>query len=531
MAVLLLGLCATGSAWSAPLERLLMPGKLTRAHADLEDDCSECHTSFSQTAQQKLCRDCHDKVDRDMLDKRGFHGLSPAVAGTECTQCHSEHKGRDADIVGLVPTLFDHAHTDFALEGAHGKLPCKDCHADGKPMRDAPGACFDCHRKDDVHEGQMGKTCQDCHGTQTWRKSEFDHDTTDFPLTGAHGEVACASCHADRRYENTPTDCAACHGLQDRHGGLFGQRCDDCHVTKAWTKARFDHAKTDFPLKGRHRDADCHACHTERTRDRELPTACVDCHRGSDFHQGRFGGQCADCHSEQGWATSGFDHDRDTTFPLRGAHRGRSCTSCHSGELPRPRGKGTKLVARACVDCHRVDDVHRGAQGDRCDACHRQEAWPDSLRFDHDLTRFPLVGMHATASCAECHMDEAYRATPQACRSCHESDDAHDGALGPDCAACHNPGGWTRWVFDHDRQTDFPLEGSHAQLHCKACHREPVERMSAIELGSGCYACHANDDPHRGGFGQNCERCHQASAFSDIRISSQVRGASSKEAR
>ncbi|MFA5939617.1 MAG: cytochrome c3 family protein [Sinimarinibacterium sp.] len=529
-AALLLALWAL-SASAAPLEKLLMPGKLAQAHAKYEDDCAQCHTSFSKSEQAQLCRSCHDKIDADIRTRKGFHGLSPAVQGVECRQCHSDHKGREADIVGLVPALLDHKLTDFPLKGAHLKTPCGGCHAQGKPLRDAQGTCIECHRDDDVHKTQMGQKCQDCHGEQSWRKSEFDHDKTDFPLKDKHRDVACASCHPDRKYEKTPKACASCHGLQDRHGGLFGDRCADCHDTRGWAEARFDHGKTDFPLQGRHRSAECHACHSERTRGQQLPTQCYDCHRGSDIHQGRFGRQCAQCHSSDGWSKKAFDHDRDTSFALRGAHRKPDCGACHAGgTVSGVRKSDKKAAARACIDCHRADDTHRGQQGDRCDNCHQDKSWREGVRFDHDLTRFPLAGLHATVPCAECHVDDAYRATAQACKACHADDDTHKGTLGGACESCHTPAGWARWSFDHDRQTDYPLESAHREAACGACHRDAVARTSDIELASDCQACHASDDAHRGGFGSNCARCHQPTSFSDVRVSSQIRDRRSREA-
>ncbi|TJY59444.1 cytochrome C [Sinimarinibacterium sp. CAU 1509] len=522
-------LCAALPAQAAPLEKLLMPGPLTEAHAKYEDDCAQCHKSFSRSIQQQQCRDCHDKVSADIDSKRGFHGLSPQVASLECRQCHTEHKGRKADIVGLSPALFDHAVTDFALEGLHGKVPCADCHVAGKPMRDAPHACNDCHQKDDVHKGQMKDQCQDCHSAKSWRKSEFDHSQTHFPLKDSHRDVACASCHPDRRYKDTPTACASCHGLQDRHGGLFGDRCADCHGAKDWKSARFDHSKTKFPLLGRHRSADCHSCHTEQTRNKTLPTQCIDCHRGSDVHQGRFGRACDSCHSVESWSKKSFDHDRETQFPLQGPHRTVGCSSCHAGAMSMAGKQPKSTPARACVDCHRVDDVHHGQQGDRCDACHQVKSWREGVKFDHDLTLFPLVGLHATASCNECHLDSNYRATATTCNSCHKTDDPHRGAFGTQCQSCHNPAGWQRWTFDHDKQTDFPLEGRHQQAQCESCHKPPVAHTDGIKLDRSCNSCHASDDAHHGGFGKNCERCHQPSAFGDVRIG--PRAARTKEAQ
>ena len=122
-----------------------------------------------------------------------------------------------------------------------------------------------------------------------------------------------------------------------------------------WKQTRFDHASTKFPLVGRHVKVACAACHPSQ-RYKNTPTDCVSCHRLDDAHQGRFGPACADCHSAKGWKVTGFDHDRDTHFPLRGAHHGLSCQpgnpfsevlvqqpGCDSGCKPHHQDRGQAL--------------------------------------------------------------------------------------------------------------------------------------------------------------------------------------------
>lgn len=510
---LALALLAPGFARAAPLEKLLMPGELTSAHAKLEQDCKQCHESFSRGDQARLCRTCHDKVDRDIANKRGFHGTSPQASTHDCHDCHSEHKGRDADIVGLKPALFDHRQTDFALQGAHRVLECSACHARDKPHREAASACNACHKKDDVHRGQMGAQCQDCHSAEGWGASGFNHDKTKFPLRDRHKEADCAACHPDRKYQGTTTSCAGCHRLQDPHGGLFGAQCGSCHGAKAWDLARFDHgAKTRFPLAGRHRTVECHACHTEKTRGKALPQDCASCHRASDIHQGRFGADCASCHTAETWKKKSFDHDRGTGFPLRGAHRSVACNACHATV---PAAKGAATAARGCADCHGARDPHRGQLGARCGTCHDESSWTRQVKFDHELTRFPLLGLHTTVGCPECHAAGTHKSTPTDCASCHRDDDPHEGAFGPQCERCHAATGWRGATFDHDRQTRFPLDRGHAGLACKDCHRRAA---ATARLDTGCNACHAADDAHGGRFGADCARCHDTASFRNTAI-------------
>ena len=100
-------------------ETLLMPGKLSSAHAKYEEDCSQCHNRANRSQQRQLCLDCHKPIAEDIAGKRGFHGNAPGMANAQCSACHSEHLGRDADIVRLSRAAFDHQLTDFPLKGAH----------------------------------------------------------------------------------------------------------------------------------------------------------------------------------------------------------------------------------------------------------------------------------------------------------------------------------------------------------------------------------------------------------------------------
>ncbi len=164
------------TADAASLETLMMPGKLIEGHAKFEGQCIKCHEHFSKRGQSRLCLDCHKKVAADVRVHKGFHGRIRDIDSTECTLCHTEHKGRSADIVMLDKDTFEHSATDFPLKGAHIDVRCASCHKAGRKYREALSGCIDCHRNDDPHNGHLGTDCARCHTVQAWRKVEFDHD-------------------------------------------------------------------------------------------------------------------------------------------------------------------------------------------------------------------------------------------------------------------------------------------------------------------------------------------------------------------
>jgi len=555
-------------------EKVLMPGDLSQAHAGFESDCDSCHEKFRKKGQSRKCLACHDHADiaRDIEERKGFHGRLGRMASDGCDTCHGEHLGRDADIVNLSKAEFDHGKTDFPLKAGHGRLACRSCHEKEKKYREAPVSCHGCHEADDVHHGKLGKECDKCHRESGWRETRFDHDKTRFRLVGRHKEVACLLCHPGNRYKDVPRDCIACHRQDDVHSGGYGDKCFECHSSKKWQAIVFDHGKkTKYPLKGAHRSVSCTGCHGENLKQKKPRKRCVACHRKDDWHKGRNGEKCESCHRENRWDENRFDHAK-TRFRLAGKHRDIPCVACHKGN-PRDerdrrscrachvtddvhrggagpkcadchnpagwkkvkfdherdagfalRGRHGRLgcfechhqapkelpLATSCYDCHRRDDVHKGREGKQCQRCHSEDGWLGQVRFDHDLSAFPLIGQHALVSCEACHLTADFKAASRDCISCHEPEDVHGGTLGRSCGRCHNPNAWSAWLFEHDRQTRFPLEGAHAELKCDKCH---VKKAEEIQQSRHCASCHAKDDVHEGRFGRRCERCHGQKTF------------------
>src|SRR5690348_627332 len=94
----LLGALALTPAYAQNLERAIMPGPLSEAHARLEGECGNCHVRFNRAEQSQRCLDCHKEVASDVRDRRGYHGR---LAERQCSSCHTEHKGRATRIVRL----------------------------------------------------------------------------------------------------------------------------------------------------------------------------------------------------------------------------------------------------------------------------------------------------------------------------------------------------------------------------------------------------------------------------------------------
>ncbi len=503
------GLSPWGQSRAASLETLLMPGKVTTAHAKIEAECGKCHDRANRPNQLNLCLDCHKPIAADIRDRRGLHGRRDNAADTQCSACHTEHLGREGQIVNLMAQQFDHARTDFQLEGGHRQVACTSCHKVGKKFSEAPGRCSDCHKSADPHEGKLGTDCAACHATTRWSEVRYDHAQTRFPLQGHHAEIACTACHAGNHWKDTPMQCVSCHATDDVHRTSRGIKCGDCHTQSAWDTAKFDHAKeTGFALLGAHSRATCQSCHVSGRYEDKLPKDCLGCHAAADSHAGRLGVKCESCHDSKAWKPASFDHTRDGKYALEGAHARLACHDCHTAAVAKQK------LGKDCIGCHRAKDVHGGKLGRQCESCHGIERWKADLRFDHDLTDYPLVGQHVVVPCEQCHTTRKYKDAAKGCIDCHASTDIHKGGLGKDCARCHSTNGWNLWEFDHEHESGFALTGAHGKLQCSACHRQPAGQ---VKLGKDCASCHTKDDIHLGQFGRQCSRCHSTISFHRVR--------------
>ena len=128
-----------------------------------------------------------------------------AAFPTDCSACHSTKDWLNA--------VFNHSATKFPLAGAHAPLACSACHANGQ-FATLATTCVSCHlknfqaTKNPPHTASgFPQTCEVCHTSTAWSPATFSHGTTKFPLTGAHVNTPCASCHIGNVFAGTPTDC------------------------------------------------------------------------------------------------------------------------------------------------------------------------------------------------------------------------------------------------------------------------------------------------------------------------------------
>jgi hypothetical protein len=537
--------------------------------------CEKCHAMKYRTAPAAAlsvrksgagwiglttdCAACHEDPHQGGL-------------GSRCAECH------DASTWKAAPG-FSHDSTDYPLTGKHASVKCAECHENSRPgmgraraATSAPvfspvahASCADCHT--DPHAGQLGPKCADCHVTTGFgavEKGRFDHNRTRYRLTGAHATVACADCHGKfgTAGEKRPgfATCTACH--RDPHGGtatVAGQAvdCAACHGTAGFAPATLavaEHARTRYPLQGRHAKVDCARCHgheaaevprwgTARVIMRPAFERCEACHsteaHGSQLASLAAAGECAACHVVGDWKPSLVDeaaHAR-TRLPLDGRHGEISCRACHGAErkgIPAlavgTSGK-SKFLFRipevTCSACHQ--DPHGGrlaeagarARRDGCLACHDTRTFRPSTSdvAGHVEFGFALDGAHRATPCFACHEEMKRPSTPRSaslvgggrpvpalfeakrdCSGCHQ--DIHGAQFagrsdGGRCDACHGVEGFAPATrFDHVRNARFSTKGAHSAVPCIKCHpHDPASKdpraLVYRPVSSRCESCHA----------------------------------------
>ena len=243
--------------------------------------------------------------------------------------------------------------------------------------------CYGCH-SDDYNQttnpphqaSQYSTNCESCHTETSWQPSTFNHNQTQFPLTGSHTTTDCISCHANG-YTGTTTICSECH-TQDyntsqnpNHGSIgIPTECETCHTTNAnWNPATFPIHNNYYVLQGAHVSIanQCVECHNGNYTN--TTNTCYGCHT-TDYNQtnnpphasAQFPTDCEACHTQNVWDPSTFNHDQQY-FPIySGKHEGEwnLCADCHTNV--------SNYAIFSCIDCHEhrqsaMVDEHQGVSG------------------------------------------------------------------------------------------------------------------------------------------------------------------------
>lgn len=229
--------------------------------------------------------------------------------------------------------------------------------------------------------------------------------------------------------------------------------------------------------------------------------------------------ECDACHSGDGWKVNpkevAFDHNK-THFPLYGQHQSVNCKNCH-------RSLEFSKGPTDCRSCH--TDMHNNTVGWDCARCHNSKSWiVTNITQMHQLTRFPLLGRHATADCYSCHPSGSllkFEPLGINCYDCHKSDylattspNHQSSGYSTNCLQCHTMTS-PDWLAAGINHSFFPLQGGHA-ISCIQCHKSGTYAA----LPKECNSCHASDydkttnPSHQlSNIPRTCESCHNINSW------------------
>lgn len=383
-------------------------------------------------------------------------------------------------------------------------------------------------------------------------------------LSRAHqkleGTDNCTQCH-EVGQTISGAKCLACHTeikkqFDNKRGFHFsesGKQCVDCHKdhlgrdakTMMFDEQSFVHTKSGFALSGKHSNVKCEQCHaTKYIKDEDvkkrlaefphktflgLNQSCSSCHE--DTHKGRFKDECSSCHTPARWKPASKFNHATLAFKLEGEHAKVECSKCHSSLSSKKNLVDfmTKIFFD-CTPCHATPHGEKFS-GKECKSCHSTQGWRATMKktFDHKLTAFNLVGLHATVKCEKCHQPnkkkaKSLRLAHERCTDCHS--DKHNGEFlaryKNDCKVCHDENGFKPSTFtlaQHNEST-FKLSGAHTATMCSSCHvkKETMQLRFHFE-NQRCESCH--NDPHRGEFknvmlNDGCAKCHSTEQWKSV---------------
>ncbi len=299
-----------------------------------------------------------------------------------------------------------------------------------------------------------------------------------------------------------------------------------------------DLAEPHSHLEGMSHCTECHTLGQKVSNDK-----CLSCHKllkeridsNSGFHSSSeiSGKQCVICHSDHHgkkfqmirFEKGKFNHQL-TGYKLDGAHVKQECSSCHKKQFISQKEikekKYTYLgLSQECKSCH--DDYHQNSLSANCLDCHDLNSFKEAPKFDHNNSKFTLLGKHQNVKCVECHIvkqlngkrfQEFAGVSFKNCTSCHK--DVHENKFGQNCTKCHSEQSFqiikSIGSFDHN-STNFKLENKHQSVDCKKCHKskltDPVKHSSCTD----CHTDYHQSEFVRNGIIEDCSSCHDTKGF------------------
>ena len=300
------------------------------------------------------------------------------------------------------------------------------------------------------------------------------------------GDLAVSHSHLEGL-----SNCTECHTLGQK---VSNDKCLACHTD---LKERIDQKKGYHSSK-EISSKECITCHSD--------------HHGLKFEMIRFD-------------KDDFDHTL-TGYELLGAHKDKKCEDCHKDDFIADKKikdkKYTFLgLGTDCLSCHA--DYHQNTLSVDCKQCHDYNLFKPASGFDHNNTKFNLVGKHKDVVCGECHkvttkngqqFQEFSGIAFESCTNCHV--DVHNNKFGQNCTKCHSEQSFQvikgMSDFDHN-STNYKLENKHLLVNCTDCHKTKLTDPLAHNKCTDCHTDYHERQFVVSKYAPDCSDCHSTKGF------------------
>ena len=224
------------AAWQASVA----PGALSQSHAFLSNQCAACHTPVAGV-EPTLCITCHAN-NTALLQRQPtvFHASIQV-----CSGCHAEHQA-----TVRVPTTMDHSllarvgHQELAVTRRAGAVPVDDREVAPASVDQSSGRAAPMPAPGSASPAPVS-AMEGCGGSGDCSAAR--------PIAEPFGARRLPVEHPGLAANESMLECVSCHASKDRHQGLLGADCVQCHATAQWTITKFVHPSS--------RSTECAQCH------------------------------------------------------------------------------------------------------------------------------------------------------------------------------------------------------------------------------------------------------------------------------
>lgn len=224
-----------GQLW----QQAVVPGPISQSHAFLANNCAACHVPV-KGVEPSLCISCH--ADNTALLQRqptAFHANIQT-----CSGCHAEHRG-----TLRMPTTMDHA---VLVKAAQRETSLKKADAGD---RNGDLSAQDVEMAHSIFANAARVTT-----ATASRAASASPPTTQSCVTRGDCQWSHVSnapkmpiTHPRLNASESNLSCVSCHASKDRHQGMLGTNCIQCHATTQWTVSHFRHPSVNSTV--------CAQCH------------------------------------------------------------------------------------------------------------------------------------------------------------------------------------------------------------------------------------------------------------------------------